>query len=268
MSKRALNLGRRLRDLKDEHTEILERKSGFDHDVNRAVNALSRWGKEKERVESQRAYQAQQNAPSQNEGGGQSASQEPDADKAVEEVEKEASESRPESPPWAKKAYRQIVQMTHPDKVNRDPETTDAQKDRLCALYIEATEAFKEGRWSELLEVAAELDIDVDADPKLMEGALESKIKELTELIKKAQGTISWAWGTSFGDMEKRTNILVRCCQVMNIQPPPIAALQEIIIELEGSLEFDIVDRLGHVKRLKVESTKRKIGTRPQKRIR
>lgn len=266
VSKRALNLGRRLRDLKDEHTEVLERKSGFDHDVNRAVNALGRWGKEKERTEAPRSN----SQPQQHEATAQETkeSAEPDADKIVDEIEKDAAADRPEPPPWAKKTYRQIVQMTHPDRVNQDPEITDAQRDRLCSLYIEATSAFKEGKWHELLEVAAELDVEVDADPVMLETALESKIKELTELIKKMQGTISWAWGTSFGDTDKRVNILLRCCQVMKIIPPPLPALQEIVKELEGSLEFDIVDRLGHVKRLKVESTRRKLGTRPQKRMR
>jgi hypothetical protein len=267
MASRAKNLARRLRDLKDEHTEVLDRRAVYAHDINRAVNALRSWGKEKERTEAQRPsnlpQQAQEQAPPSNQD-----SQSQDVDKIVEEAAAEAEASRPEAPPWAKKAYRKVVQITHPDKVNIDPDTTDAQKERLCALYIEASEAFREGKWSELLEVAAELEVEVDADPKMMEEALESKIKELSETISKIQGTIAWAWGNSFGDMNKRVNVLNRCCEVMQIIPPPRPALEEIVRELEGNLEFDIVDRLGHVKRLKVESTKRKIGSRPQKRLR
>jgi hypothetical protein len=269
MSARAKNLARRLRDLKDEHTDVLDRRSVYSHDVNRAVVALRSYGREKERIEAQRpTNQAQQHGQQHTSQDEQEPPSQPDVDKAVEQEAEETVSARPEAPPWAKKAYRKIVQLTHPDKVNMDPEITDAQRDRLCALYQEAVDAFREAKWSELLEVAAELDIEVDADQKMMEEALESKIKELTDSISKIQGTIAWAWGNSFGDLSKRVNILNRCCEVMGIIPPPRPALEEIVRELEGNLEFDIVDRLGHVKRLKVEATKRKIGSRPQKRLR
>lgn len=267
---RARNLAGRLRILKDEHTDVLEKRSAYIHDVNRAIVALQSYNNEKSRTEKSRDPVQQESGEetggSQNTNSESERSQE-ENDRINEEIE-EVSTARPEAPPWAKKAYRQIVQLTHPDKVNNNPEISDAQRDRMHQLYLEATDAFKSGRWEEILEVAAELDIEVDADPKMMEGALESKIKELTDSMEKLKGTIAWVWGTSFGDMEKRVNILVRCCSIMNISSPPVPALEEIVRELESNLEFDIVDRLGHVRRLKIDSTKRKIGSRPQKRIR
>ena len=266
MSGRARNLARRLRDLKDEHTDVMDRRAVYAHDVNRACNALLSYGKAKERVETTRptAQPVAENETQQHEQNPQP----PDPDKVIEEVEKEADLQRPEAPPWAKKAYRQVVQLTHPDKVNMNDELTDAQKERLSALYMEATDAFKTGKWHELLEVVAELDIDVEADPKMMEEAFTSKIKELTDTISKVHGSIAWVWGNSFGDMDKRVNILCRCCQIMNVEQPPRPALEEIVRELEENLEFDIVNKLGHVKRLKVEATRRKIGSRPQKKLR
>jgi len=268
LSGRARNLARRLRDLKDEHIDVLERKAVYAHDVNRACSALLSYGKEKERVEAHRPTPAKKEQEDEAPPPPQSEPPPQDADKIVEEAEKEADPQRPEAPPWAKKAYRQVVQLTHPDKLNRNEELSDAQRDRLASLYIEATDSFKTGKWSELLEVAAELDIDVDADPEMMEEAFASKIKELTESISKTHGSIAWAWGNSFGDMDKRVNILIRCCQIMNVVPPPKLALEEIVKELEENLEFDIVNKLGHVKRLKVEATRRKIGSRPQKKLR
>ena len=264
MSGRARNLARRLRDLKDEHTDVMDRRAVYAHDVNRACNALLSYGKAKERVEASRpTIQQIDEQESQ-----QPESPPPDPDQVIEEIEKESDPQRPEAPPWAKKAYRQVVQLTHPDKVNMNDELTDAQRERLSSLYMEATEAFKSGKWHELLEVVAELDIDVEADPKMMEEAFTSKIKELTDTISKVQGSIAWVWGNSFGDMDKRVNILGRCCQILNIDSPPRPALEEIVRELEENLEFDIVNKLGHVKRLKVEATRRKIGSRPQKKLR
>ena len=246
----------------------MERRAVYAHDVNRACSALASYGKEKERVEkniapAQRQEEQQEQPTQENEQESP-----PDVDKVVDEIEKEVESQRPETPSWAKKAYRQIVQLTHPDKVNMNEELSDAQRDRMVSLYMEATDSFKSGKWSELLEVAAELDIQVDADPKMMEDALASKIKDLSESISKVQGSIAWAWGNSFGDVAKRVNILLRCCQIMKIIPPPNLALEEIVKELEENLEFDIVNRLGHVKRLKVEATRRKIGSRPTKKIR
>ena len=246
----------------------MERRSVYAHDVNRAVSALQSYGKEKERISSQRPNVSQNASQSSQQENSESQKPEQKNDETVEQSEAEIEQSPPDTPPWAKKAYRKIVQITHPDKVNIDPEISDAQRDRLCSLYIEATDAFKQAKWSELLEVAAELDIEVDADPKMMEEALEAKIKDLVDTISKIKGTIAWAWGNSFGDLQKKVNILVRCCQVMGMQSPPIPALEEIVRELESSLEFDIVDRLGHVRRLKIEATKRRIGTRPEKKMR
>lgn len=266
MSGRARNLARRLRDLKDEHTDVMDRRAVYAHDVNRACNALLSYGKAKERVEASRP--TIQSTPENENHQQEQSSQPPDPDQVIEEIEKEADPQRPEAPPWAKKAYRQVVQLTHPDKVNMNDELTDAQKERMSALYMEATDAFKTGKWHELLEVVAELDIDVEADPKMMEEAFTSKIKELTDTISKVQGSIAWVWGNSFGDMDKRINILGRCCQILNIDSPPRPALEEIVRELEENLEFDIVNKLGHVKRLKVEATRRKIGSRPQKKLR
>ncbi len=266
MSGRARNLARRLRDLKDEHTDVMDRRAVYAHDVNRACNALLSYGKAKERVEASRPTIPQ---PSVHETPAPEQNQTPsDPDQILEEVEKEADPQRPEAPSWAKKAYRQVVQLTHPDKLNQNEELTDAQRERMSSLYMEATEAFKTGKWHELLEVVAELDIDVEADPKMMEEAFSSKIKELTEAISKVHGSVAWVWGNSFGDMDKRVNILIRCCQIMNIDAPPRAALEEIVKELEENLEFDIVNKLGHVKRLKVEATRRKIGSRPTKKLR
>jgi hypothetical protein len=242
----------------------MDRRAVYAHDVNRACNALLSYGKAKERVEASRpTIQQIDEQESQ-----QPESPPPDPDQVIEEIEKESDPQRPEAPPWAKKAYRQVVQLTHPDKVNMNDELTDAQRERLSSLYMEATEAFKSGKWHELLEVVAELDIDVEADPKMMEEAFTSKIKELTDTISKVQGSIAWVWGNSFGDMDKRVNILGRCCQILNIDSPPRPALEEIVRELEENLEFDIVNKLGHVKRLKVEATRRKIGSRPQKKLR
>jgi hypothetical protein len=82
------------------------------------------------------------------------------------------------------------------------------------------------------------------------------------------QKTLSWHWGISFGDLLKRVLVLKGCCKVMGIPTPDDSVLEEIVRELESQPDFDIVDRLGRVRRIKSGVERRKTGTRPVKRIR
>ena len=54
----------------------------------------------------------------------------------------------------------------------------------------------------------------------------------------------------------------------MGISKPDDKTLADIVKELESNPDFDVVDRLGNVKRIKSGAERRKVGTRPEKRIR
>ena len=259
---RAVALAQRLRVLKEERDEIAERKSCHDHDANRAVNALLRFTMivEKEsRPDVRPRFDKQENS----ESAGQEA---PNESPPESEPEKEGSQST--VPSWAKKAFRMIALRTHPDKVNSDPNISDSQRDKLVSLYREASVAFHEGKYEILAEVAAELDIEVDISQDEMESALERKISSLREEISKMQRTLSWVWGASFGDTQTRCKVLKQMCTVLKINHPDEKVLLDIVKELESQPDFDIVDRLGNVRRIKSGADRRKLGTRPEKRIR
>jgi hypothetical protein len=258
---RAVALAQYLRTLKDERDEVAEKKAIHDHDANRAVNALLRFHLvvEKESKPDSRLSTGSEDQDKQQGETPPASESEPDAVK---------EEESPNVPPWAKKAFRAIALRTHPDKVNADQSFTDSQRDRLVALYSEASSAFHAGRYETLAEIAAELDIEIDISASDMESALERKIASLRSDISGMQKTLSWHWGISFGDLLKRVLVLKGCCKVMGIPTPDDSVLEEIVRELESQPDFDIVDRLGRVRRIKSGVERRKTGTRPVKRIR
>jgi hypothetical protein len=259
---RASTLARVLRDLKVEREEISERKSVYDHDTNRAIVALSRFTKI---VQKETAPDTRRTAGP--DAGGKKESAPPPPPPPEISEDKPDDDSDP-TPVWAKRAYRLIALKTHPDRINSDESLTDSQRDRLVSLYREATEAYHNKNYEALAEVAAELEIEVDMPVADLEKALESKIKSVRSEIANMQKTLSWHWGISFGDMQKRVLVLKGCCKVMKIPTPEDSVLEDIIKELESQPDFDIVDRLGRVRRIKSGADRRKLGTRPVKRIR
>lgn len=258
---RASTLARVLRELKDERDEVLERKAAYDHDTNRAVLAISRFNKivEKESKPDERKSKPQELS--------ESPQQPPPPSHELQESEETEANDEDPTPGWAKKAYRLIALRTHPDKINADDSLTDSQRDHLVGLYREANNAYHSKNYSALAEIAAELEINVDLPLDEFERALESKIRSIREEIAATQKTISWQWGISFGDMQKRVHILRLCCSIMKTETPEESILIDIVKELESQPDFDIIDRLGRVRRIKLGVERRKMGARPEKRI-
>lgn len=258
---RVSSLAKSLRELRLEHQEILEKKSMFDHDVNRALNALAKFDSIVKKSNTQEIRSAAKDDT-------QSFPPPPSEESSEEVAESQESEqSQKDIPGWAKKTYRKIVLKTHPDKVMQDVTTTDAQKDRLILLYREATESYQNSKYDTLAEVAAELDIEVEIPDQEMERALETKIKSLREEMKKIMKSVSWVWGTSFGDIELRIRVLVKCCELTKVMCPDRQILESIVRELESQPEFEIIDKLGSVRRIRAGVDRRKVGTRPEKLI-
>jgi hypothetical protein len=258
---RAAGLARALRDLKIQRDEVLERKQSYDHDCNRAVRALAGFTAI---VEKANAPDLRRSAPA--EPPPPPPPPPPPQDEAVDGDD--PHEDGAAAPPWAKKALRLIAMRTHPDRVALREDLDEWQRDRLTALYREANESYESGNYSALAEIAAELEIDAGIPEEELERGLEGRISTVREELAGAQKTLSWAWGTSFGDVPKKVRILRRCCEIMGIPTPDDSALAEIVRELESKPDFDIVDRLGRVRRIKSGVERRKSGERPVKRIR
>lgn len=262
MAKRSSTLAKKLRDLKEELNDTLETKVAYDIDTNRAISALITFHNT---VEKASLPDVRKNVISE-----QTQDKTPDDIKSIPipEQEEESPEQEVEQKPlWAKKAYRQIALITHPDKVCNNEDLTEIQKDRFLSLYKEATNAYQDGKYEILTEIAAELEIKLDIPEEDIEKALESKLLSIRKEIQNATKTVSWHWGSSFGDMKKRVLVLLRCCDVINIKRLPQSTLEEIIKQLESSFDYEVTSKLGSIKRIKSGADRRKPGTRPEKLI-
>jgi hypothetical protein len=95
--------------------------------------------------------------------------------------------------PKVKKLYREIVKLTHPDKVDQKS---------LNDLYLTATKYYDKNDKIGLYKVCAELDIDYDLDDEDNQ-IIESKIDDLKRRIEFLESTFTWQWINTSGEKEK-----------------------------------------------------------------
>jgi len=95
--------------------------------------------------------------------------------------------------PKVKKLYREIVKLTHPDKVDQKS---------LNDLYLTATKYYDNNDKIGLYKVCTELDIDYDLDGDDNQ-IIESKIDDLKRRIEFLESTFTWQWINTDGEKEK-----------------------------------------------------------------
>ena len=97
-----------------------------------------------------------------------------------------------------KKIYREIVKLTHPDKVNSE---------WLVDLYIKSKEAYEEYNLFDLYLIASKLEIDVSLESEDIEtlSTLIERKKEKLEMVEK-----SWLWMWVNSKNEEEKNNVVR----------------------------------------------------------
>jgi hypothetical protein len=95
--------------------------------------------------------------------------------------------------PKVKKLYREIVKLTHPDKVDQKS---------LNDLYLTATKYYDNNDKIGLYKVCTELDIDYDLDDDDNQ-TIESKIDDLKRRIEFLESTFTWQWINTDGEKEK-----------------------------------------------------------------
>ena len=100
--------------------------------------------------------------------------------------------------PKVKKLYREIVKLTHPDKVD---------KKSLNDLYLSATKYYDNNDKIGIYKICTELDIDYDLDDEDNQ-IIESKIEDLKRRIQFLESTFTWQWINTNGDKEK-TEMLI-----------------------------------------------------------
>ena len=116
----------------------------------------------------------------------------------IEPIEEETITYEDPKLPKVKKLYREIVKLTHPDKVD---------KKSLNDLYLSATKYYDNNDKIGIYKICTELDIDYDLDDEDNQ-IIESKIEDLKRRIQFLESTFTWQWINTNGDKEKTEMLL------------------------------------------------------------
>lgn len=163
-------------------------------------------------------------------------------DKSPEEAEDQIPESQIEfKEQWAKKLYREIVLVTHPDRT----QSIGIPKliSKLLKFYNIAVEAYEKNKFEDLLFVGYELDFDLPDDK--VQTYIAPKLKTVSEEINQKKSSFPYLWETL--EEEKRSVILENYLKSIGY------VFDKKIIE----------ETIEKVKRIK-----RKAGTRPVNHLR
>ena len=115
----------------------------------------------------------------------------------------------PDLSPDLKKIYRKIVTDTHPDKLI-NAKISEKERSKKNDAYIKATGAFDKKDEDVLIEVAVDLELDIDLPDERIAKSLRSRGKKLEDQIVKIKGTPEWYWAHS--DENRRVEILKEIC--------------------------------------------------------
>lgn len=92
--------------------------------------------------------------------------------------------------------FKKIAQKTHPDKLINQ-EISPFEYEELVDLYKEALGSVKNKDWSNVMEIAMELGIDISNIKNDDSDYLEESVNKLTEKINELKGTYAWKWGNT-----------------------------------------------------------------------
>lgn len=110
----------------------------------------------------------------------------------------EDSNSNPEKSAKVKKIYREIVKLTHPDRI-KDKKLND--------FYIKATEFYEENDLSGLYFICDQLNIEYEIDEN-DDFFISGKITKLKERISFMESTYTWQWHSAENEVKKQMLIV------------------------------------------------------------
>jgi len=109
-------------------------------------------------------------------------------------------------PGWAKKLYKKIALETHPDRL-RNLDVPSSEKKRRLKKFETCREAMEAEEYATLLDVAIQLDIDVELSDDHV-AHIDILSKKMEDHIKNICNSVEYIWFNSVGDDQKKIMIL------------------------------------------------------------
>ena len=112
------------------------------------------------------------------------------SDESKDSSELEDIGAKPEAPAWAKKLYKKIAMISHPDRT-----IGNHREKKLSKIFRDCAHIMSEGNFNDLLGYALELDIDVlDGSPDALP-IMSERVRVLKKEIEDIQKSVEWLWG-------------------------------------------------------------------------
>lgn len=108
-----------------------------------------------------------------------------------------------DAPLWAKKLYKKIAMIAHPDRISNEERRKILEK-----VFLRASDAVNTGKYEDLIAIALDFDISSGLDDITLKPVLKAQINNVKEKIAKIETEIPWVWGESFGAPSLRSKIL------------------------------------------------------------
>jgi hypothetical protein len=105
-------------------------------------------------------------------------------------------------PKWAKKIFRKIAMVTHPDKIPKDLD--EAMSKRLIGMYQKAKDSIGQSEYADLIMIASDLDIDLQKIEIDNLNFFKKKEEDLKNKIKKIKSSVFWIWAHSSDDQKDK----------------------------------------------------------------
>lgn len=106
-------------------------------------------------------------------------------------------------PEWARKLFKKIALMTHPDRVS-----DQALREELQKTFYRAHKALEDGNFEDLIGVAVELKLDSGLEDRALIPLLETRVRKIKDDISRIESSIEWTWGETLGLPGVRVHML------------------------------------------------------------
>tara|TARA_R100000808_G_C2155555_1_gene168705 strand:+ start:44793 stop:45539 length:747 start_codon:yes stop_codon:yes gene_type:complete len=206
--RRSLRAWRYYRDEKEDSYNLLKM---YNDDIRGALEILLR-----------RCKEATSSSPPEEHEGIPESQEKPHCPPTTHEAETESSESEEkeladsmeEFPKWMKQLYRDIAVKTHPDKLLYTSGSMQhpLSEEEVTQRFVDAKSFYKEKNTAALLDMAVDLDIELNRfEASETQGVIDyirQNTEELRLEIMNAQHTTLWIWGRAKGDRELMASAL------------------------------------------------------------
>jgi hypothetical protein len=167
------------------------------------------------------------------------------------------------SPPWQKKLFRKITSKTHPDALLRE-ELSERERVERAKMFMDSKIALEKQDGGRLLEIAAELDIDVeDAPVEEHLASMERLASELESRMGQIKNTAAWVWGEG-----KRREILNHVARVSGWSGNDPNLVDAVVDWVNSGFAGGVATYSPPPPQSRSVRPSRKVGERPQKMMR